>query len=109
MHWLYLALAIGAEVIATSALKSAAGFTRLLPSSVVVLGYGAAFYFLSLTLKTIPVGMAYAIWSGAGIVLVSLIAWLVFKQSLDLPAIVGMGLIVAGVLVIQLFSQTQAH
>ena len=109
MHWLYLALAIGAEVIATSALKSAAGFTRLLPSIVVVLGYGAAFYFLSLTLKTIPVGMAYAIWSGAGIVLVSLIAWLVFKQSLDLPAIVGMGLIVAGVLVIQLFSQTQAH
>ena len=109
MHWLYLALAIGAEVIATSALKSAAGFTRLLPSIVVVLGYGAAFYFLSLTLKTIPVGVAYAIWSGAGIVLVSLIAWLVFKQSLDLPAIVGMGLIVAGVLVIQLFSQTQAH
>ncbi len=109
MPWLILFIAIVAEVIGTSALKASAGFTRLWPSIVVVAGYATAFYCLSLTLKTIPVGMAYAIWSGAGIVLVSLIAWLVFKQSLDLPAIVGMGLIVAGVLVIQLFSQTQAH
>ena len=107
MHWLYLALAIGAEVIATSALKSAAGFTRLLPSIVVVLGYGAAFYFLSLTLKTIPVGVAYAIWSGAGIVLISTAAWLLYGQKLDAAAIIGMGLIVAGVLVIQLLSKTQ--
>ena len=109
MPWLILFIAIVAEVIGTSALKASAGFTRLWPSIVVVAGYATAFYCLSLTLKTIPVGVAYAIWSGAGIVLVSLIAWLVFKQSLDLPAIVGMGLIVAGVLVIQLFSQTQAH
>ena len=109
MPWLILFISIVAEVIGTSALKASAGFTRLWPSIVVVAGYATAFYCLSLTLKTIPVGMAYAIWSGAGIVLVSLIAWLVFKQSLDLPAIVGMGLIVAGVLVIQLFSQTQAH
>ena len=109
MPWLILFIAIVAEVIGISALKASAGFTRLWPSIVVVAGYATAFYCLSLTLKTIPVGMAYAIWSGAGIVLVSLIAWLVFKQSLDLPAIVGMGLIVAGVLVIQLFSQTQAH
>ena len=107
MHWLYLALAIGAEVIATSALKSAAGFTRLLPSIVVVLGYGAAFYFLSLTLKTIPVGVAYAIWSGAGIVLISTAAWLLYGQKLDAAAILGMGLIVAGVLVIQLLSKAQ--
>ena len=107
MHWLYLALAIGAEVIATSALKSAAGFTRLLPSIVVVLGYGAAFYFLSLTLKTIPVGVAYAIWSGAGIVLISTAAWLLYGQKLDAAAIIGMGLIVSGVLVIQLLSKAQ--
>ena len=107
MHWLYLALAIGAEVIATSALKSAAGFTRLLPSIVVVLGYGAAFYVLSLTLKTIPVGVAYAIWSGAGIVLISTAAWLLYGQKLDAAAIIGMGLIVAGVLVIQLLSKAQ--
>ena len=107
MHWLYLALAIGAEVIATSALKSAAGFTRLLPSIVVVLGYGAAFYFLSLTLKTIPVGVAYAIWSGAGIVLISKAAWLLYGQKLDAAAIIGMGLIVTGVLVIQLLSKAQ--
>ena len=107
MHWLYLALAIGAEVIATSALKSAAGFTRLLPSIVVVLGYGAAFYFLSLTLKTIPVVVAYAIWSGAGIVLISTAAWLLYGQKLDAAAIIGMGLIVAGVLVIQLLSKAQ--
>ena len=109
MPWLILFISIVAEVIGTSALKASAGFTRLWPSIVVVAGYATAFYCLSLTFKTIPVGMAYAIWSGAGIVLVSLIAWLVFKQSLDLPAIVGMGLIVAGVLVLQLFSQTQAH
>ena len=107
MHWLYLALAIGAEVIATSALKSAAGFTRLLPSIVVVLGYGAAFYFLSLTFKTIPVGVAYAIWSGAGIVLISTAAWLLYGQKLDAAAIIGMGLIVTGVLVIQLLSKAQ--
>jgi small multidrug resistance pump len=105
----YLALAIAAEVIATSALKASEGFTRPGPSLLVAAGYGVAFYFLSLTLKTVPVGVAYAIWSGAGIVLIALIGWLVLKQPLDLPAMLGMGLIVAGVVVIQLFSKTAAH
>ena len=94
MGYLYLGIAVAAEVIATSALKASDGFTRLLPSLVVVVGYGIAFYFLSLVLKTVPVGVAYAIWSGAGIVLIGLIGWLVLKQPLDLPAMLGMGLIV---------------
>ena len=109
LGYLYLGIAIAAEVIATSALKASDGFTRLLPSVVVALGYGVAFYFLSLVLKTVPVGVAYAIWSGAGIVLIGLVGWLVLKQPLDLPAMLGMGLIVAGVAVIQLFSRTAAH
>lgn len=108
MHWLHLAIAIVAEVIATSALKAAAGFTRPLPSLVVVAGYGLAFYFLSLTLRVIPMGVAYAVWSAVGIALVSLIGWLVYDQRLDGPALLGMGLIIAGVAVIQLFSRT-AH
>ena len=103
--WMALALAIGAEVVATSALKSAAGFTRLGPSLVVVLGYGASFWCLSLALKTIPVGVAYAIWSGVGIVLIALIAWALHGQRLDAAALLGIGLILAGVLVIQLFSR----
>lgn len=107
--YVYLALAIAAEVIATSALKASEGFTRTGPSLLVAAGYGVAFYFLSLTLKTVPVGVAYAIWSGAGIVLIALIGWVVLKQPLDLPAMIGMGLIVAGVLVIQLFSEAAAH
>lgn len=108
MHGLHLAIAIVAEVIATSALKAAAGFTRPLPSLVVVAGYGLAFYFLSLTLRVIPMGVAYAVWSAVGIALVSLIGWLVYDQHLDGPALLGMALIVAGVAVIQLFSRT-AH
>ena len=109
MGYLYLGIAVAAEVIATSALKASDGFTRPLPTVVVALGYGIAFYFLSLVLKTVPVGVAYAIWSGAGIVLIGLIGWLVLKQPLDLPAMLGMGLIVAGVAVIKLFSRTAAH
>lgn len=109
MHWLILFIAIAAEVMATSALKASAGFSKPLPSLLVVLGYGLAFYCLSLTLKTIPVGVAYAIWSGAGIVLVSLVAWLAFGQKLDAPALIGMGLIIAGVLVMQLFSRQIRH
>ena len=107
--YLYLSVAIAAEVIATSALKASNGFTRPVPTTVVVLGYGIAFYFLSLVLKTVPVGVAYAIWSGAGIVLIALVGWLVLKQTLDAPALAGMALIVAGVAVIQLFSRSAAH
>ncbi|NLO79071.1 MAG: QacE family quaternary ammonium compound efflux SMR transporter [Xanthomonadaceae bacterium] len=103
-HWLLLVLSILAEVIGTSCLKLAAGFTRPLPSLVVIVSYLLAFYLLSLTLRTIPVGIAYAVWSGVGIVLIALIGWLVFGQALDLPAIVGMGLIIAGVAVLNLFS-----
>lgn len=105
----YLAVAIVAEVIATSALKAANGFTVLWPSLIVAIGYVVAFYFLSLTLKTMPVGIAYAIWSGLGIVAVSIIAFVVYRQVLDLPALIGMGLILAGVLVINLFSKTAGH
>lgn len=109
-HWLFLGIAIVAEVTATSALKASEGFSRLWPSGVVVLGYGVAFYFLSLTLRTVPVGVAYAIWSGLGVVLVALLSWWLFGQKLDLAALLGMGLIVAGVLVMNLFSSsTRVH
>ena len=104
-----LGMAIVAEVIATSALKASAGFTRLWPSVIVVLGYGVAFYGLSLTLQTFPVGVAYAIWSGLGIVLVTVAGYFLYQQRVDLPAILGMALIVAGVAVIQLFSKTAAN
>jgi small multidrug resistance pump len=107
--YLTLAIAIGAEVIATSALKTTENFTRIVPSIVVVVGYGVAFYFLSQTLKTMPVGIAYAIWSGLGIVLISVVGWFAFNQKLDLPAILGMALILAGVLVINLMSKSAAH
>jgi len=107
--WACLAIAIVAEVMATSALTASAGFTKPLPSVGVVVGYGVAFWFLSLSLKSIPVGVAYAMWSGVGIVLISVIGWIVFKQSLDPAALVGMGLIVAGVMVINLFSRSVAH
>ena len=108
-NYLYLGLAIVAEVAATSCLKQSEGFTRLWPSVVTVLGYALAFYFLSLTLRTVPTGVAYAIWSGAGIVLVSAIAWFWQGQTLDAAALIGMGLIIAGVLVIQLFSSSTGH
>ena len=107
--WMYLAVAIVAEVIATSALKASDGFSRLAPSVVVVIGYVIAFVCLSLTLRTIPVGVAYAIWSGVGIVLISLVGYFAFSQALDAAALVGMALIVAGVLVINLFSRTAGH
>lgn len=109
MPWVYLAVAILSEVIATSALKASAEFTRLGPSVVVVAGYVSAFYFLSLTLKTIPVGVAYAVWSGVGIVLIAVIARVLYDQKLDLPALVGMGLIIAGVVVLNVFSKSVAH
>jgi small multidrug resistance pump len=104
----WLAIAILAEVIATTALKASGGFTRLWPSLITIAGYGIAFYGLSMTLRTMPLGLAYALWSGVGIVLITAIAWIAFKQTLDTPALVGIGLILAGVLVINLFSKSAA-
>lgn len=106
--YLWLALAILAEVLATSALKASSGFTRLWPSLITIAGYGVAFYGLSMTLRTVPLGLAYALWSGVGIVLITAIAWIAFKQTLDTPALIGIGLILAGVLVINLFSRSAA-
>lgn len=108
-YWGFLFIAIVAEVFATSALKSSEGFSRLVPSVFVVLGYGIAFYFLALTLKEIPVGIAYAIWSGVGVVLIATLSWLIFDQRLDLPAVAGMGLIITGVVVMNVFSKTVSH
>ncbi len=107
--WLYLTIAILAEVIGTSALKSSEGFTRLWPSVTVVVGYGLAFWMLSLTLKTIPVGIAYAVWAGAGIVLVALIGWVLFQQKIDAMGMLGIALIISGVLVLNLFSKSSLH
>lgn len=108
-NYLFLTIAIIAEVTATSALKASNGFTNLLPSILAIIGYGIAFYCLSLTLRTIPVGIAYAIWSGAGIVLVSLIGWALYGQKLDFWAIVGIGFIIVGVLIVNLLSRSAAH
>jgi small multidrug resistance pump len=105
----WLSVAILAEVIATSALKTTEGFTRLIPSLVCIVGYGIAFYGLSQALRTIPTGVAYAIWSGVGMVLVSVVAWIWFKQHLDAPALIGMALILAGVIVVNVFSKTMSH
>lgn len=107
--WITLGIAIAAEVVGTSALKASEGFTRLWPSAVVVVGYAVAFYGLSLVLKSIPVGVAYAIWSGLGIVLITAVAWLVYGQRIDLPGAIGMGLIIAGVVVLNVFSKATAH
>ncbi|MER8441763.1 SMR family transporter [Mesorhizobium sp. M1066] len=104
-----LALAIVGEVIATSAMKASEGFTRLGPSMLVLLGYAAAFFFLSQVLDRIPVGVAYAVWAGGGIVLVALVAWIVYGQRPDVAGFVGMGLILAGVLVLNLLSKTGVH
>ncbi len=109
MHYLYLAAAIVCEVIGTTALKSSNGFTSWGPSAVVIVGYGAAFYLLSLCLNKISVGAAYAIWSGVGIVLIALLGWVIHKQKLDPAAVVGMALIVAGVVVMNRYSNTIVH
>ncbi|ENW92635.1 DMT family transporter [Acinetobacter dispersus] len=108
-NWIILFIAITAEVIATSALKSSEGFTKPVASIVVVVGYVVAFYCLSLTLKTIPVGVAYAIWSGVGIVLITTVAWFVFDQKLDIWGIIGIVLIMSGVLILNLLSKTSSH
>ena len=105
----YLAIAIVGEVIATSFLRASAGFTQLVPSVIVVVGYCITFYFFSLALQTIPVGIGYAIWSGVGIILVSIIAFFAYGQTLDVPAMIGIALILAGVLVINLFSHSSTH
>lgn len=109
MSWLYLAIAITAEIIATTALKASDGFTRLYPTLITIGGYLVAFYCLALTLKVIPVGVAYAIWSGAGIVAISLIGYIIFKQTLDTAALIGIGMIVAGVVVLNVFSKSAMH
>ncbi|MDR3635231.1 MAG: multidrug efflux SMR transporter [Isosphaeraceae bacterium] len=109
MYYLYLSIAILSEVIATTALKASDGCTKFAPSMLVFTGYGVAFYFLSLCLKKIHMGAAYAIWSGVGIVLITAVGAVVYKQAVDLAAVVGMALIVAGVLVLNLFSKSVAH
>jgi small multidrug resistance pump len=108
-HWLALAIAIIAEVVATSTLKMTGEFTKLVPSLVVVLGYAVAFYFMTLSLRVLPVGIMYAIWAGLGIVLVALIGWVVYKQVLDMPAIIGLTLIILGVVIINVFSTSVNH
>ena len=109
MAYLYLALAIVAEVAATSALKASEEFSKPAPTLLVIVGYLLAFYLLTLVLRTIPVGIAYALWAGLGIVLVAIVGAIVYRQTPDLPAIVGMGLIIAGVVVINVFSQSNGH
>lgn len=109
MTYLYLFLAIIAEVAATSALKASEEFTKLYPSLIVVVGYGIAFYFMTLVLRVIPIGITYAVWSGLGIVLVTIVGIFLYKQIPDIPAIIGMGLIVSGVVVINVFSKSISH
>ena len=109
MSYLYLAIAIVSEVIGTAALKASEEFTQLIPSLIVIVGYASAFYFLTLTLRTIPVGIAYAVWAGCGIVLICLVSWILYKQVLDAPAIIGIGLIAAGVVLINGFSNSIQH
>jgi small multidrug resistance pump len=109
MKYLYLAIAIVAEVVATSSLKASAEFTKLVPSLMVIVGYAVAFYLLTLVLRSIPVGITYALWSGLGVVLVALIGAIVYREVPDMAAVIGMGLIVAGVLIINVFSKTVSH
>jgi small multidrug resistance pump len=109
MGYLYLSIAIMAEVVGTSALNAAQGFTKLCPGIIAIVAYGISLYFLSLVLKTIPIGVAYAIWSGVGIALVAMIGSILFKQIPDTPAIIGMALIISGVVVMNIFSKTVVH
>ena len=109
MKYLFLAIAIISEVIATNAMNASQQFTKLIPSLLTILGYASAFYFLSLTLRTMPLGTAYAVWSGVGIVLTALVAMVLFKQVPDAPAILGMVLIIAGVLVMNIYSKASVH
>lgn len=108
-NWMFLLGAILCEVTATSSLKASNGFTRLAPSLIVLVGYSASFYLLSLTLRTIPIGVAYAVWSGVGVALIALVGWIFLGQVLDRAALAGIGLIVSGVIVINLFSKAGSH
>jgi len=109
MAYFYLGLAILVEVIATSTLKASEEFTKLVPSTIVLIGYGISFYLMTLVLRTLPIGITYAVWSGIGIVLISVAGAIFYKETLDFPAILGIGLIVSGVIVIHLFSKTVSH
>lgn len=109
MAYLYLSIAIIAEVTATSALKASAEFTKLIPSLIVVIGYIVAFYFMTLVLRYIPIGITYAVWAGVGIVLVVIVGAILYGQIPDIPAVIGMGLIISGVVVIHVFSRTVGH
>ncbi|WP_101066441.1 DMT family transporter [Roseovarius salinarum] len=109
MHYVYLILAVAAETVGTSALQASQQFTRLAPSVLVVVAYALSFYLLALVLRTIPVGVAYAVWSGLGIAFIALIGYVVFGQKLDWPAVLGMAMILGGIVVIQLFSKTTPH
>ena len=109
MTYIYFAAAIASEVVATSALKACEQFTKLTPSLIVIIGYCISFYLVTLVLRTIPVGITYAIWAGVGIVLVALVGAILYKQIPDIPAVIGMGLIVAGVVIINVYSKTFVH
>ncbi|KVV14569.1 multidrug efflux SMR transporter [Flavobacterium sp. TAB 87] len=108
-NFLFLGIAIICEIIATTALKKSAEFTKLLPTVITIIGYFGAFYFLSFAIRTIPVGIAYAIWSGVGIVLITIVGAIFFKQIPDLPAIIGLAFIIVGVIILNLFSKTTVH
>jgi small multidrug resistance pump len=109
VHFITLIVAVIFETIGTTALQASQQFTKLGPSIIVVIAYAAAFYLLALTLKTMPVGIMYAIWSGSGIVLIAVIGWVVFRQTLDWPAVLGMAFILAGIVIIQVFSKSATH
>ena len=109
LHYIYLIVAVACETIGTSALQASAQFTKLVPTLVVVVAYGFAFFFLGLTLKYMPVGIVYALWSGFGIVFIAIIGFVVFRQTLDLPALLGLAMIIGGIIVIHVFSKSAAH
>lgn len=109
MTYIYFAAAIVSEVVATSALKASEQFTKLIPSLIVIIGYCISFYLVTLVLRTIPIGITYAIWSGVGIVLIALVGAILYKQIPDIPAVIGMGLIIAGVVIINIYSKTFVH
>ena len=109
INWIFLAIAITGEVVGTSALKASEGFTRPGPSAITAIGFAVAFYFLALALRTIPMGLAYAVWSGAGIVVISLVGYFVYRQSLDTPALIGIALILSGVIILNTMSGSSNH